>query len=312
MHFNGNKKATENKLDLQEYTLRKEAVNAFVNKLERVIGKQEGIENLKAQKDDISLGKFSDMIKINEVEARYYLVKKGNRYLVSVLPKRSDNVIQQDLNGYVITKTDSDNLKINQRIGKQFVGISKNDEADLKDYFAFKSIPNSYLNQLKAVLVEQKDVPSTQKKIKIIADKIANTHEGTTSEKQEIKAEIMQRFIPYMGVMDEATGHIISSHLAKNTIPKSYQGINLTQDEQKMILEGKAIQNSRILNADRVMNYESTLAFNPIKQGLSTIESDRNQEISVQKNESKMVKNTPKIKSEKKIVKLSKLPSMKR
>ena len=312
MQFNGNTKATENKLDSQEYTLRKEAVNAFVNKLERVIGKQEGIENLKAQKDDISLGKFSDMIKINEVETRYYLVKKGDKYLVSLLPKRSENTIQQDLNGYVITKTDSDNLKINQRIGKQFVGISKNDEADLKDYFAFKSISNSYLNQLKAVLVEQKDIFSTQKKIKVIADKIANTHEGTATGKQEIKAEIMQRFIPYTGVLDEATGHIISSHLTKNTIPKNYQGINLTQDEQKMILEGKAIQNSRILNADGVMNYESTLAFNPIKQGLSTIKSEKNQGISVQKNESKILKNTPKIKSEKKIVKMSKLPNMKR
>ena len=310
--FNGNTKATENKLDSQEYTLRKEAVNAFVNKLERVIGKQEGIENLKAQKDDISLGKFSDMIKINEVEARYYLVKKGDRYLVSVLPKRSDNIIQQDLNGYVITKTDSDNLKINQRIGKQFVGISKNDEADLKDYFAFKSIPNSYLNQLKAVLVEQKDVPSTQKKIKVIANKIAHTYEGTAAEKREIRTEIMQRFIPYTGVLDEATGHIISSHLAKNAVPKNYQGVSLSQDEQKMILEGKVIQNSRILNADGAMNYESTMAFNPIKQGLSMVKLEKNQGISVQKNESKMVKNTPKINSERKTVKMSKLPSMKR
>ena len=310
--FNGNTKTTETKLDSQEYTLRKEAVNAFVNKLERVIGKQAGIENLKAQKDDISLGKFSDMIKINEVEARYYLVKKGDRYLVSLLPKCSDNTIQQDLNGYVITKTDAENLKINQRIGKQFVGISKNDEADLKDYFAFKSIPNSYINQLKAVLVEQKDVPSTQKKIKMIADKIANTHEGTTSEKQEIKAEIMKLFIPYTGVLDEASGHIISSHLTKNTIPKNYQGINLTQDEQKMILEGNAIQNSRILNTDGVMNYESTLAFNPIKQSFGTVKSEKNQEISIQKNESKIVNNTPKINSERKTVKMSKLPSMKR
>ena len=310
--FNGNTKATENKLDSQEYTLRKEAVNAFVNKLERVIGKQEGVENLKAQKDDISLGKFSDMIKINEVEARYYLVKKGDRYLVSVLPKRSDNTIQQDLNGYVITKTDSDNLKINQRIGKQFVGISKNDEADLKDYFAFKSIPNSYLNQLKAVLVEQKDVPSTQKKIKIIADKIANNHEGTVAEKQEIKAEIMQRFIPYTGILDEVTGHIISGHLAKNVIPKNYQGVSLSQDEQKMILEGKAIQNSRMLNADGAMNYESTLVFKPIKQGLSMVKLEKNQGISVQKNESKILKNIPKIKSEKKTVKISKLSSIKR
>ena len=62
---------------------------------------------------------------------------------MSLLPKRSDNVIQQDLNGYVITKTDSNNLKINQRIGKHFVRMSKNDETDLRDYFAFKSIPIS-------------------------------------------------------------------------------------------------------------------------------------------------------------------------
>ena len=254
----------------------------------------------------------SNMIKINEVEARYYLVKKGDRYLVSLLPKRSDDTIQQDLNGYVITKTDADNLKINQRIGKQFVGISKNDEADLKDYFAFKSIPNSYLNQLKAVLVEQKDVPSTQKKIKMIADKIANIHEGTTSEKQEIKAEIMQRFIPYTGVMDEVTGNIITSNLSKNAIPKSYQGVSLSQDEQKMILAGKTIQVNEILNADGSISYESTIAFNPIKKGLSTVKSEKNQELSVQKNESKMVNNTPKINSERKTVKMSKLPSMKR
>ena len=122
----------------------------------------------------------------------------------------------------------------------------------------------------------------------------------------------MQRFIPYTGVMDEATGHIIGSHLAKNVIPKNYQGVSLSQDEQKMILEGKAIQNNRILNADGTMNYESTLAFNPIKQGLSTIKSEKNQGISVLKNESKILKNIPKIKSEKKTVKLSKLSSIKR
>ena len=100
--------------------------------------------------------------------------------------------------------------------------------------------------------------------------------------------------------------------MAKNVIPKNYQGVSLSQDEQKMILEGKAIQNNRILNADGTMNYESTLAFNPIKQGLSTIKSEKNQGISVLKNESKILKNIPKIKSEKKTVKLSKLSSIKR
>jgi hypothetical protein len=70
-----------------EYELRKLAVNAFVQKLEKVIGKQEGIESLKAQKDKMVKGKFSEMIEINGVEARFYLVKKDDRYLVSLLPK---------------------------------------------------------------------------------------------------------------------------------------------------------------------------------------------------------------------------------
>jgi hypothetical protein len=267
--FKGNTKAAENKLDSQKYTLRKEAVDAFVNKLEKMISKQEGIENLKAQKEDISLGKFSDMIKINDVEAQYYLVKKGDRYMVSVLPKSTDSVIQQDLNGYMIIKTDSENLKINQRMGKQFIGISKNDEADLKDYFSFKSIPNNYISQLKSVLVEQKDIPSTQKKLSAIANKIANTYEGTAAEKREIKAEIKQRFIPYTGVMDEVADNIITSNLSKIAVPKSYQGVSLTQDKQKMILEGKSIQLSGVLTADDSMSYEFTIAFNPIRQGLT-------------------------------------------
>lgn len=335
-------KVSKNTLDSEEYQLRKEAVNAFVNKLEKVIGKQEGIENLKAQKENISRGKFSDVIKINDVEARYYLIQKGDRYQVSLLPKRSDNTIQQDLNGYVITKTNAENLKMNQRIGKQFVGIAKNDEAELKEYFAFKSIPNSYLNQLKAVLVEQKDVASTQKKLGAIADKIANTYEGTVAEKREIKAEITQRFIPYTGVMDEGTGNIITSNLNKNAVPKSYQGVSLTQDEQKMILEGKAIQLSGIQTADGSMSYESTIAFNPIKQALTTqmntlplvvktesivsghremIEAKKGNETKLtqenkvaiqQKNKPEILKSTPKIKAERKIPKISKPNVMKR
>ncbi len=335
-------KATENKLDSQEYTLRKEAVNVFVKKLEKVIGKQEGIENLKAQKENISRGKFSDLIKINEVEARFYLVKKGDKYLVSLLPKRTDNTTQQDLNGYVITKTDSENLKINQRIGKQFVGISKNDEAELKEYFAFKSIPNSYLSQLKAVLVEQKDVPSTQKKLSAIANKIANTYEGTAAEKREIKAEIKQRFVPYTGVLDEVTGNIITSNLKKNTIPKTYKGVSLTQDEQKMVAEGKSIQLKEILNPDGSISYESTIAFNPIKQGLThqnhtlplvqkaksiapaqremveakkeneTKSTKENSVLIQQKNKPEILKSTPKMKAERKMPKIAKPSIMKR
>ena len=331
-----------NKLDSDEYQLRKEAVNAFVNKLEKVVGKQAGIENLKAQKDDISTGKFSDMIKINNVEARFYLIKKGDKYMMSLLPKRSESTIQQDLNGYVITKTDTENLKMNQRIGKQFVGISKNDEAELKDYFSFKSISNSYFCQLKAVLVEQKDVPSTQKKLNIVADKIANTYEGTAAEKREIRTEITQRFVPYTGVMDKSTGNIIASNLSKNAIPKNYQGVSLTQDEQKMILEGKAIQLNGVLTADGSMSYESTIAFNPIKQGLANqtnilplltksesivheqreiIEAKKGNETKItqenkvaihQIDNPEMLKSTPKIKSERKVPKLANPNIMKR
>ncbi len=332
----------KNKLDSEEYQLRKEAVNAFVNRLEKVIGKQAGIECLKAQKDDISLGKFSEVIKINDLEARFYLIKKGDIFVVSLLPKRSENTIQQDLNGYVITKTDAENLKMNQRIGKQFVGISKNDEADLKDYFSFKSIPHSYISQLKAILVEQKDVSSTQKKLNIIADKIANTHEGTAAEKREIRTAITQRFIPYTGITDEATGNIITNNLSKNAVPKNYQGVSLTQDEQKMILEGKAVQLSGVLTADGSMSYESTVAFNPIKQGLTNqtntlpllakaesvvpehremIEAKRGNETKIsqenkaiihQKNKPEVLTNTPKIKSERKIPKITKPNIMKR
>lgn len=340
--FESKVKKNENKLDSAEYQLREEAVKTFVNKLEKVIGKQAGIEILKAQKEDISLGKFSDVIKINDMEARYYLIKKGDKYMVSLLPKRSENTIQQDLNGYVITKTDTENLKMNQRIGKQFVGISKNDEEDLKDYFSFKSIPHSYISQLKSVLVEQKDVASTQKKLNTIADKIANTYEGTVAEKREIRAEITQRFVPYTGITDEATGNIITSNLSKNAVPKSYQGVSLTQDEQKMILEGKAVQLSGVLTADGSMSYESTIAFNPIKQGLTNqnntlpllakhesvlpaqremIEAKRGNETKItQENKAKIhqtekpeiLKSTPKIKFEREAPKITKPNIMKR
>ena len=55
-----------------------------------------------------------------------------------------------------------------------------------------------------------------QKKSKIIADKVADVYE----KKQEIKAEIMQCFVPYTSVLNEATRHTVSSHLSKNAIPK--------------------------------------------------------------------------------------------
>ncbi len=76
-------------LNAMEYEMRKLAVNAFVQKLEKVIGKQEGIESLKAQKNNIIQGKVSDMILINDVEAKFYLIKKDDRYLVSLIPKQS-------------------------------------------------------------------------------------------------------------------------------------------------------------------------------------------------------------------------------
>jgi hypothetical protein len=87
-------------LSAVEYELRKLAVNAFVQKLEKVIGKQEGIENLKAQKSDIVQGKFSEMIQINGVEARFYLVNKEGKYFVSLIPKRSE--IQENKEKIVI------------------------------------------------------------------------------------------------------------------------------------------------------------------------------------------------------------------
>ena len=36
-------------------------------------------------------GRFSNMIKINDVEARFYLVKQDDKYFVSLIPKRSEN-----------------------------------------------------------------------------------------------------------------------------------------------------------------------------------------------------------------------------
>ena len=73
-----------------EYEMRKLAVNAFVKKLDKVIGKQEGIEHLKTQKDEMVKGRFSNMIKINDVEARFYLVRQDDKYFVSLIPKRSE------------------------------------------------------------------------------------------------------------------------------------------------------------------------------------------------------------------------------
>lgn len=261
----------EQSLSLAEYELRKLAVNAFVQKLEKVIGKQQGIENLKAQKYDIAQGRFSEMIKINGVEARFYLVKKDDKYVVSLLPKRSENHLQQDVNGYALTKSDSNNLRNSLRINKQFVGISKNDEVNLSEVFTKKGVPQSYITQLKAALVEQKDVNTTQKKIKVIADKIATNFEGTESEKRELKEQITQKFTAYTGVLDQATGQIITTGIHKNNIPKSYQGVSLTQDQQRMILDGKAVQLNGVPTPDGKMNYEATIAFNPIKQGLTSV-----------------------------------------
>ena len=79
-----------NNLSSIEYEMRKLAVNAFVKKLDKVIGKQEGIEHLKTQKDEMVKGRFSNMIKINDVEARFYLVRQDDKYFVSLIPKRSE------------------------------------------------------------------------------------------------------------------------------------------------------------------------------------------------------------------------------
>ncbi len=268
-HFQSNRR--QDNLSSVEYELRKMAINAFVQKLEKVIGKQEGIENLKAQKSDIAQGRFSEMVQINGVEARFYLVKKDDKYLVSLLPKRSESHIKQDLNGYALTKMDSNNLRNNLRINKQFVGISKNDEANLSEIFTKKGIPQSYITQLKAVLVEQKDVNNTLKKLKIVADKIATNFEGTELEKRQIKDEITRKFTAYTGVLDQATGQIITTGVHKENVPKSFQGVSLSQDQQRMILDGKAVQLSGIPTPDGKMNYEATIAFNPIKQGLANM-----------------------------------------
>ena len=260
-----------NNLSSIEYEMRKLAVNSFVQKLEKVIGKQEGIENLKAQKSDIAQGRFSEMVQINGVEARFYMVKKNDKYLVSLLPKRSESHIQQDLNGYAVTKTDTNNLRNNLRINKQFVGISKNEESNLSEIFTKKGIPQSYITQLKAVLVEQKDVNTTQKKLKIVADKIATNFDGTELEKRQMKDEITRKFMAYTGVLDQATGQIITTGINKDNVPKSFQGVSLSQDQQRMILDGKAVQLSGIPTPDGKMNYEATIAFNPIKQGLTNM-----------------------------------------
>lgn len=78
-----------------EYEMRKLAVNAFVQKLEKVIGKQAGIDSLKAQKNDIIQGKYSDMILINDVEAKFYLIKKDDKYFVSLIPNYSPDKKEQ-------------------------------------------------------------------------------------------------------------------------------------------------------------------------------------------------------------------------
>ena len=261
----------ENNLSQGDYELRKLAVNAFVQKLEKVIGKQEGIENLKAQKLDIAQGRFSEMVQINGIEARFYLVKKDDKYLVSLLPKRSESHIQQDLNGYAVTKTDNYNLRNNLRINKKFVGISKKEEANLSEIFTKNGIPQSYITQLKAVLVEQKDVNSTQKKLKIVADKIATNFEGTELKKRQMKDEITRKFTAYTGVLDQATGQIITTGIHKDNVPKSFKGVSLSQDQQRMILDGKTVQLSGIPTQDGKMGYEATIAFNPIKQGLANV-----------------------------------------
>jgi hypothetical protein len=87
------KKATQT--DDSEYQLPKKAVDKFVKQLEKVVGKQAGVEQLKAQTHDISLGKFSEIIKINEVESRFYLVKQKDKFLVSLLPIQSPRITQK-------------------------------------------------------------------------------------------------------------------------------------------------------------------------------------------------------------------------
>jgi hypothetical protein len=82
-------------MDDSEYQLRKKAVDKFVKQLEKVVGKQAGVELLKSQTHDISLGKFSEIIKINEVESRFYLVKQKDKFLVSLLPIQSPRITQK-------------------------------------------------------------------------------------------------------------------------------------------------------------------------------------------------------------------------
>jgi hypothetical protein len=81
--------------DNSEYQLRKTAVDKFVRQLEKVVGKQAGVEQLKSQTHDISMGKFSEIIKINEVESRFYLVKWEDKFLVSLLPIQSPRITQK-------------------------------------------------------------------------------------------------------------------------------------------------------------------------------------------------------------------------
>lgn len=93
--FKNNRVQSPNKFnqsDDSEYQLRKTAVDKFVKQLEKVVGKQSGVEQLKSQTHDISLGKFSEIIKINEVESRFYLVKQQDKFLVSLLPIQSPRI----------------------------------------------------------------------------------------------------------------------------------------------------------------------------------------------------------------------------
>ncbi|MCU0469649.1 MAG: hypothetical protein MUF58_13700 [Arcicella sp.] len=73
----------------KEYQARKVAVKLFVKQLEKVVGKQEGVKQLKIQIDDIAVGKFSTEIKINDVESRFYLVKRDDKFFVSLLPSQA-------------------------------------------------------------------------------------------------------------------------------------------------------------------------------------------------------------------------------
>ena len=50
-------------------------------------------------------GEFSNMIKINDVEARFYLVKQDDKYFVSLIPKRSET---QEIKANIAIKNKSE------------------------------------------------------------------------------------------------------------------------------------------------------------------------------------------------------------